>query len=93
MTSPGFAGNGIEEQAFGVVRRHLKFLNTAEPLRPDASLRDLGLNSLAAIDLMLDLEQTFAIVFPDEELTEQTFRTAGGIAAAVARVAHKTRGP
>jgi acyl carrier protein len=74
------------DNAFRVVRAHLSFLDAADPLPPDASLRDLGLNSLAAIDLLLDLEQTFGVVFPNELLTEETFRTASSIASAVVRL-------
>ena len=69
-----------------VVRRHLRFLDAADPLPRDASLQKLGLDSLAAIDLLLDLEQVFGVVFPDELLTEETFRTAQGIADAVERL-------
>lgn len=74
------------DNAFRVVRDHLPFLAAADPLPPDASLRELGLDSLAAIDLLLDLEQTFGVVFPDELLTEDTFRTATSIASAVVRL-------
>jgi acyl carrier protein len=76
----------IRDETFRVVRRHLSFLPAADELVADASLRQLGLDSLAAIDLLLDLEQTFGVVFPDKELTEETFRTAADIAAAVGRV-------
>jgi acyl carrier protein len=68
------------------VRRHLGFLHGADPLPTEKSLRELGLDSLAAVDLLLDLEQTFGVVFPDAELTEETFRTAGNVADAVMRL-------
>ncbi len=74
------------DNAFRVVRDHLRFLDASDPLPPDASLRGLGLDSLAAIDLLLDLEQTFGVVFPEQLLTEETFRTAGNIVGAVARL-------
>jgi acyl carrier protein len=69
-----------------VVRNHLRFLDASAPLPPDANLRDLGLDSLAAIDLLLDLEQTFGVLFPDELLTQETFQTAANLADAVARL-------
>jgi acyl carrier protein len=40
------------------------------------SLKDLGLDSLASIDLLLELEDEFDVVFPDELLTEKTFENA-----------------
>lgn len=76
----------VRDNSFRVVRGHLRFLDTTDPLPPDANLRELGLDSLAAIDLLLDLEQTFGVVFPEELLTEETFRTARSIARAVARL-------
>jgi acyl carrier protein len=74
----------VRDNSFRVVREHLRFLDATDPLPPDANLRELGLDSLAAIDLLLDLEQTFGVVFPDQLLTEETFRTARNIAGAVA---------
>ena len=86
MTARPRDATDAREEAFRVVRNHLSFLRAEDPLPPDKSLRELGLDSLAAIDLLLDLEQTFGVVFPDEELTEETFRTAANIAAAVERL-------
>ncbi|HHP1111527.1 MULTISPECIES: phosphopantetheine-binding protein [Bacillus cereus group] len=40
------------------------------------SLKDLGLDSLASIDLLLELEDEFDVVFSDELLTEKTFENA-----------------
>jgi acyl carrier protein len=37
-----------------------------ERLRPEQSLEDLGIDSLAAIEFMFDLEDTFSIALPDE---------------------------
>ena len=79
------------DRAFAVVRKRLKFLDAAQPLNPEANLRQLGLDSLAAIDLLLDLEQTFRVVFPDELLTEETFRTAGNLASAVEQLMRRSQ--
>jgi acyl carrier protein len=41
------------------------------------SLKDLGLDSLASIDLLLELEDEFDVVFSDELFsTEKTFENA-----------------
>lgn len=46
------------------------------------ALRDeLGLNSLDAVDLVLELEDAFSIELPDEELTR--FETVGDVIEAV----------
>jgi acyl carrier protein len=87
--SPGHDAD-TRDNAFRVVRDHLRFLDPGEPLPADASLRALGLDSLAAIDLLLDLERTFGVVFPDELLTEETFRTATRIASAVVSLTRST---
>lgn len=66
-----------------VVRPHLKRLEPGVILSPDASLGDLGLDSMASIDLLLDLEETFGISINDEELTERSFESLGEIARLV----------
>ncbi|MGN9910038.1 phosphopantetheine-binding protein [Phytohabitans sp. LJ34] len=62
-----------------VLRRHLKYLPAGEPLAPDADLRSLGLDSMAAVDLLFDIEDSFDIVLPDEALVEQTFTTPAAL--------------
>ncbi|WP_327000856.1 phosphopantetheine-binding protein [Dactylosporangium sp. NBC_01737] len=63
------------DQYTTVLRRHLKYLPEGAPLAADADLRSLGLDSMAAVDLLFDLEDTFDVVLPDEALVEQTFTT------------------
>ena len=43
----------------------------------------LGLDSMTAVALFLDMEKMFDIRFPDDMLVEGTFRTAGGLKEAV----------
>jgi acyl carrier protein len=69
-----------------ILQRHIKFVNfvnneQAFPL--DTPFDELGLDSLSAIDLLLDLEESFDIVFPDSMLNEETFRTAKTLHKAV----------
>ena len=56
-----------------IVRPHLKFLGADVPLRGDQSLGEAGLDSLASINLLVDLESEFGIAIPDELLDENTF--------------------
>jgi len=47
----------------------------------DVELVTLGLDSLSAINLLLDIEDTFSIAFPDELLNESTFRSNSSLEA------------
>jgi acyl carrier protein len=58
-----------------LVRSHVKLLDEAQELRMDAPLEALGLDSSAALNLMLDLEDAFGVVFDDSLFTEETFAT------------------
>jgi len=53
-------------------------------VRPDAHLiRDLGLDSLDTVDLMMELEQEFKIRITDEQMNQT--RTVGQVAELVLR--------
>jgi acyl carrier protein len=58
-----------------LVRSHVKLLDEAQELGMDAPLEPLGLDSSAALNLMLDLEEAFGVVFDDSLFTEETFAT------------------
>jgi acyl carrier protein len=75
--------NKITGVLLNVLQKHLKFANSAETFPMDAELESLGLDSMSAIDLLLALEETFEIVFPDAMLTPEVFRTAQSLEGAV----------
>ncbi len=56
----------------------LKFLGDRE-INPESSLRDLGLDSMQAIELLFAIEDTFAVMLPDEAMNDATFATAGSL--------------
>lgn len=58
-----------------LVRNSLPALKPDEPLRPDADLAELGLDSLETVGLLMELEEHYDVVFPDEALMVDTFRT------------------
>jgi acyl carrier protein len=64
------------------LRRHLR---SAKPnaINYEIELVQLGLDSMTAVAVLLDMEKTFNIHFPDEMLVEGTFRTAGKLKEAV----------
>jgi acyl carrier protein len=73
----------MDERFVELLRSFLPLLGTA-PLPEDARLRDLGLDSIQAVDLLLGIEDTFQISLPDRDLNDETFATAGGLWRAVA---------
>ena len=57
------------------LRRHLPHLGDDEALRPDDELRDYGLDSMAAVELLAALEKRFGVRFRNEALNLENFRT------------------
>jgi acyl carrier protein len=66
-----------------LVKRRLKYLPKEVALDPNVLLKDYGLDSAAAIDLLLDLEDTFGVMMPDEYLTSETFATLNSLQSAL----------
>jgi acyl carrier protein len=58
----------------------------AGTLSDDANLYDAGLSSFGSVQLMLAIEETFDVEFPEEMLTRRTFSSIAGIAAAVSEL-------
>lgn len=66
----------IRKKLLVILQEHLRFVSGDQAFPMDTNLERLGLDSMSAIDLLLNLEQTFGVMFPDEMLTAETFRTA-----------------
>ncbi|MFI9721212.1 phosphopantetheine-binding protein [Streptomyces sp. NPDC052396] len=49
------------------------------PLDADTDLKDLGLNSIGTIELLMRLEEQYGIELPDNELNGETFATPGSL--------------
>ena len=64
------------------LRCHLRLLKS-NSIDYTADLVQLGLDSMTAVALLVDMEKAFAIRFPDEMIAEDTFRTAGSLINAV----------
>ncbi|MEU5090882.1 phosphopantetheine-binding protein [Streptomyces sp. NPDC021356] len=58
-----------------LLREYLPFLDGDEPLAPDTDLRDCGLDSLGAVELLGSLESAYDVRFVDEALSLDTFAT------------------
>ena len=70
-----------------ILRKRLKYLDGDAALPDDAPLQELGLDSMQAVELLLDLEDELGIVLPDDAMTAETFATPGSLKEAVAAAA------
>jgi acyl carrier protein len=52
-----------------------------EKIEPTTELRELGLDSLDLVELMMDLEKEFSIEFENDEMT--SFKTLGDVVKAI----------
>lgn len=66
-----------------IIRDYIKWLASDNELADDADLRGLGLDSMQANNLMIELEEEFSINFPDSMLVPDTFKNAKNLIAAV----------
>jgi acyl carrier protein len=73
----------MEDQFATLLRPYLRFLPEGEEVRPDARLRELGLDSMQAIELLFDIEDSYQVTLPDERLNDRTFETADSLWRAV----------
>ena len=70
------ASKQLDAAAFlGIVGNYLRQLGDGDTLAMESNLYDLGLDSMAAVNLLLELEETYQVIFPDALLTESTFET------------------
>jgi acyl carrier protein len=75
----------ITTQFEEALRRHLRSAKT-DSINYEVELAQLGLDSMTAVAVLLDMEKTFGIKFPDDMLVEGTFRTAGRLKEAVQKL-------
>jgi len=76
-----------------LLRPFLRFLPEGFVLEPDSRLRDLGLDSMHAIQVLFAVEDSYGIVLPDHKLTDQTFETAGSLWQAIAETQEMEKTP
>jgi acyl carrier protein len=62
-----------------LIRSRCRFIGPADSLDPDASLADLGVDSLELVELIVDIEDTYGIEVPLEILTPEMFASPGTI--------------
>ena len=73
----------LENRLASVLRQHLTRVADGEEIPLEEELAALGLDSMNAINLMLDLEGEFGVTFPDSMLDAETFRSGQTLAGAI----------
>ncbi len=54
-----------QQQVFDIIAKQAKIDVTT--IKPESTLKDLGIASLEAIELIFDIEEHFNITFPDQQ--------------------------
>lgn len=72
----------VDEQYEAILRQHMN-VKPEFVFQDDTVLAEVGLDSLTAVDVMLSLEDTFDIAFPDSMLTYDVFRHFASLRDAV----------
>lgn len=55
----------IQQQIFEIIAKQAKI--DVATIKPESTLKDLGIASLDAIELIFDIEEHFNITFPDQQ--------------------------
>lgn len=62
-----------------LVRANAPLLPASKILDADIPLRDLGIDSMGTVQLLVEVETEFGVAFPDELLTPETFETPASL--------------
>jgi acyl carrier protein len=71
-----------------MLRPFLKYSGDDQEFTSESRLRDLGLDSMQAIELLFAIEDCYGVTLPDEKLVDATFETAGRLWAEVTQLRH-----
>ncbi|MEH1016300.1 phosphopantetheine-binding protein [Micromonospora sp. CPCC 206060] len=55
-------------------------------VRAEGALTDLGFDSLGVVGLLMDIEETFSVRFPADQITPEVFHSVDSIVTAVTRL-------
>jgi acyl carrier protein len=69
-----------------IVKEHGRLAVEIETLADGASLYEAGMTSHASVNVMLALEDTFDVEFPDEMLKRSVFESVASISSALAQL-------
>jgi acyl carrier protein len=77
---------GYDSEIRAVLRDHARLPVDVESLGTDADLFAAGMSSHASVNVMLALEDTFDVEFPDAMLKRSVFESIAAIDAAVSEL-------
>jgi acyl carrier protein len=69
-----------------ILRPRLRFLSADREVPMDEDLGKLGLDSMASIDLLMDIESQLGVQIPDEMMTVDTFETGNHLLAVIEKL-------
>ena len=69
-----------------ILRKHIKPSNKTLELNWDNTLTELGIDTMSLPHLILDIEQQFYLIIPDEDLNEKTFATVNTLWSAIEKI-------
>ena len=69
-----------------ILRPRLRFLKEDDAVPMDEDLGKLGLDSMASIDLLMDIESQLGVQIPDAMMTVDTFATGNHLLAVIAKL-------
>jgi acyl carrier protein len=73
----------LRSQILSVLKEHGRFAADPGEIADDVDLYQLGMTSHASVRVMLALESTFDIEFPDRMLTRTVFESVSAIGTAI----------
>ena len=74
----------LDAEAFlDLLHGHLKQIGEVTTLTMESNLYEMGLDSMAAVNLLLELEEIYGVIFPDTLLSDATFETPMALKAAI----------
>lgn len=76
----------LASQLQDLLRPHLRFLKAGEAVPMDEDLGRLGLDSMASIDLLMEIEGKLGLQIPDEMMTTDTFATGNHLLAVLQKL-------
>jgi acyl carrier protein len=78
------SSNGLNADIRRVLSEHARLPVNVDSLGDDQDLFAAGMSSHASVNVMLALEDTFDVEFPDNMLKRSVFESISGISSAIA---------
>ena len=57
------------------------------PVLPESNLKDLGINSIKCIEMLVEIEDLYGVEFPEDEVKEELFVNVQNIFNTLTRIA------